>query len=56
MKKNVVILAVAVFTVIFSTQLSAQDQPVSVGIKAGTNLSNYRLGGGMNSSAQGALT
>lgn len=50
MKKNAVILAVAVFTVIFSTQLSAQDQPVSVGIKAGTNLSNYRLGGGMNSS------
>ncbi|OFX54824.1 MAG: hypothetical protein A2W86_08575 [Bacteroidetes bacterium GWD2_45_23] len=31
----------------FSTQLSAQDNPVSIGIKAGTSLSNYRLGDDM---------
>lgn len=47
MKKNVVTFLLAVGALIFTTQLSAQDQPVSFGIKAGSNLSNYRLGGDM---------
>ena len=47
MKKNAVTFLLAVGAIIFTTQLSAQDQPVSFGIKAGTNLSNYRLGGDM---------
>jgi len=47
MKKNVVTFVFAVVASIFSTQLSAQDKPVSFGIKAGPNLSNYRLGGDM---------
>jgi len=50
MKKNVVTFLLAVGALIFSTQLSAQDKPVSFGFKAGTSLSNYRLGGDMNSS------
>jgi hypothetical protein len=45
MKKNVLVFAFAVVTLIFSTQLSAQD--LSVGFKAGAGLSNYRLGGEM---------
>lgn len=47
MKKNVVTFVFAVSALIFSSQLSAQDNPVSVGFKAGTSLSNYRLGGDM---------
>ena len=47
MKKNVFAFIFAVGTLIFSTQLSAQDNPVSVGFKAGASLSNYRLGGNM---------
>lgn len=47
MKKNVLTFVFSVGTLIFSTQLSAQDNPVSVGIKAGTSLSNYRLKGNM---------
>jgi len=47
MKKNVVSFVFAVGALIFSTQLSAQDNPVSVGVKAGTSLSNYRLKGNM---------
>lgn len=39
----------AVGTLIFSTQLSAQDKPLSVGFKVGAGLSNYRLGGDMKS-------
>lgn len=48
MKKNVVTFLFAVGALIFSTQLWAQDKPVSFGFKVGTNLSNYRLGGDMN--------
>ena len=47
MKKNAVTFLLAVGALMFSTQLSAQDRPVSFGIEAGTNLSNYRLGGDM---------
>lgn len=47
MKKKLVTFLVAVGALIFSTQLSAQEKPLSFGIKAGTNLSNYRLGGDM---------
>lgn len=47
MKKNVLTFVFAVGALIFSTGLSAQDKPVSFGFKAGTNLSNYRLGGDM---------
>lgn len=47
MKKNVLTFAFAVGALIFSAQLSAQDTPVSVGFKAGTSLSNYRLKGNM---------
>lgn len=43
MKKNVLTFIFAVGALIFSSQLSAQDNPVSVGFKAGTSLSNYRL-------------
>ncbi|MGE4512583.1 MAG: porin family protein [Chryseobacterium sp.] len=39
----------AVGTLIFSTQLSAQETPLSFGFKAGAGLSNYRLGGDMKS-------
>lgn len=45
MKKNVFTFVFAFGALIFSTELSAQDRPVSFGLKAGTNLSNYRLGG-----------
>lgn len=47
MKKNVVTFVFAVGALIFSTGLSAQDKPLSFGFKAGTSLSNYRLGGDM---------
>lgn len=47
MKKNAATFLLVVGASIFSTQLSAQDSPVSFGIKAGTSLSNYRLGGDM---------
>jgi len=47
MKRNVVTFIVAVGALIFAAQLSAQDKPVSVGFKVGSNLSNYRLGGDM---------
>lgn len=47
MKKNVLTFAFAVGAMVFSSQLSAQDNPVSVGFKAGTSLSNYRLKGNM---------
>jgi hypothetical protein len=50
MTKNVVAFVVAVGTLFFSTQLSAQDSPISVGFQAGTNLSSYRLDGAMTSS------
>lgn len=49
MKKNMLTFVFAVGTLIFSTQLSAQENPLSVGFKAGTGLSNYRLGGDMKS-------
>lgn len=47
MKKNVLTFIFSVGALIFSSQLSAQDNPVSVGFKAGTSLSNYRLKGNM---------
>src|SRR5690606_2732309 len=47
MKKIVLTFAFAVGALIFSFQLSAQDNPVSVGFKAGTGLSNYLLKGNM---------
>ncbi|MBK1439268.1 PorT family protein [Parapedobacter sp. ISTM3] len=47
MKKNVLTFASAVGALIFSFQLSAQDNPVSIGFKAGSSLSNYRLSGNM---------
>jgi hypothetical protein len=47
MKKKVLTFVFAVGTLIFSSPLSAQDNPVSVGFKAGTSLSNYRLNGNM---------
>ncbi|HWV72735.1 MAG TPA: porin family protein [Pseudosphingobacterium sp.] len=47
MKKNTLAFLLAVGTLFFSTQLWAQDSPLSFGVKAGTNLSNYRLGGDM---------
>lgn len=47
MKKNALTFVFAVSALIFSTGLLAQDKPVSFGFKAGTNLSNYRLGGDM---------
>lgn len=50
MKKNVVSFAFAVTALLFTTQVSAQDEPVSFGIKAGTSLSNYRLGGDLSGS------
>lgn len=49
MKKNVLTFVFAMAALIFSTQLSAQDNPVSAGFKASTGLSNYRLGGDMKS-------
>ncbi|OJW36848.1 MAG: hypothetical protein BGO54_07030 [Sphingobacteriales bacterium 46-32] len=49
MKKNMLTFVFAVGTLIFSTQLSAQETPLSVGFKAGAGLSNYRLGGDMKS-------
>ncbi|PRD56849.1 porin family protein [Sphingobacterium gobiense] len=49
MKKNVLAFIFATASVVFSSQLSAQDNPVSVGFKAGTSLSNYRLKGNMKS-------
>lgn len=45
MKKNALIFILTVGTLIFSSQLSAQHNPVAVGFKAGTSLSNYRLKG-----------
>jgi len=47
MKKNIVTFLIAVGALVFTTHLSAQDQPLSFGIKAATNLSIYRLGGDM---------
>lgn len=47
MKKNVLTFIFSVGSLIFSSQLSAQDNPVSVGFKAGTSLSNYRSNGNM---------
>lgn len=47
MKKNVLTFIFALGALISSSQLSAQDNPVSVGFKAGTSLSNYRLKGNM---------
>ena len=45
MKKNALTFILTVGTLIFSSQLSAQHNPVAVGFKAGTSLSNYRLKG-----------
>jgi len=50
MKKNVVSFVFAVIALLFTAQVSAQDGPVSFGFKAGTNLSNYRLGGNLSGS------
>lgn len=50
MKKNVVTVLLAAGAFIFSTGLSAQEKPVSIGFKAVTGLSNYRLGGDMKGS------
>jgi hypothetical protein len=47
MKKYVVTFVFVMAVAMFSTQLSAQDNPVSVVFKAGSSLSNYRLGGDM---------
>lgn len=47
MKKIVVTFVFAVGVLIFSTGLSAQGKPLSFGLKTGTSLSNYRLGGDM---------
>lgn len=47
MKKYVVVFAFVMAAALFSTQSSAQDNPVLAGFKAGTSLSNYRLGGDM---------
>src|SRR5690606_36048861 len=49
MKKNMLTFVFAVGTLVFSTQLSAQENPLSVGFKASTGLSNYHLGGDMKS-------
>ncbi|NGM65066.1 outer membrane beta-barrel protein [Sphingobacterium sp. SGR-19] len=49
MKKNVLTFIFAVSSLIFSSQLSAQETPLSVGFKAGAGLSNYRLRGDMKS-------
>lgn len=45
MKKNVFTFVFAFGALIFSSKLSGQEKSVSFGFKAGTNLSNYRLGG-----------
>lgn len=50
MKKNVVTFVFAVSAMLFTTEVSAQEGPVSYGFKAGTNLSNYRLGGNLSGS------
>ncbi|WP_433900605.1 porin family protein [Sphingobacterium puteale] len=47
MKKNVCTFFLAAATVFFSARLSAQDNPVSIGFKAGTSVSNYRLSGNL---------
>ncbi|NQD71113.1 PorT family protein [Sphingobacterium shayense] len=47
MKKNVVTFVFAISALILSSKVSAQDTPVSFGLKAGAGLSNYRLGGEM---------
>ncbi|WP_293946161.1 MULTISPECIES: porin family protein [unclassified Sphingobacterium] len=47
MKKNVFTFFIGLGALIFSAQLSAQDNPVSIGFKAGTSLSKYRLSGNM---------
>ncbi|MFD1771445.1 porin family protein [Sphingobacterium suaedae] len=52
MKKNVITFFLAVGAWIFSSQLSAQEFPVSVGFKAATNLSNYRLSGGVEGNSK----
>ncbi len=49
MKKNALTFIFAVGALIFFSQLSAQENPLSVGFKAGTGLSNYRLSGDMKS-------
>ncbi|MNK28356.1 Opacity family porin protein [compost metagenome] len=47
MKKNVCTFFLAAATLLFSAQLSAQDNPISIGFKAGTSVSNYRLSGNL---------
>ncbi|MDQ0967695.1 opacity protein-like surface antigen [Flavobacterium sp. W4I14] len=47
MKKNVLAFVCALGAMIFTTELSAQEKPVSVRFKAGAGLLNYRLGGDM---------
>ncbi|MDM1295798.1 PorT family protein [Sphingobacterium sp. N143] len=49
MTKNMLTFVFAVGTLTFSTPLSAQDNPLSVGFKAAASLSNYRLGGDLKS-------
>lgn len=45
MKKSLKTIVLVAGAFIFSSQLSAQNQPVTYGIKAGTSYSGYRLGG-----------
>lgn len=47
MKKNVCTFFLASATLLLSAELSAQDNPISIGFKAGTSVSNYRLSGNM---------
>ncbi|MCL4641949.1 MULTISPECIES: porin family protein [Olivibacter] len=47
MNKNAITFFLAAGALFLSLQMSAQDKPVSFGIKTGPNLSNYRLGGDM---------
>lgn len=47
MKKNVSAIICALGAMIFTTELSAQEKPVSIGFKGGVGLFNYRLGGDM---------
>lgn len=49
MKKNVVTFIFAAGAFFFSPKMSAQEQSLSFGLRAGTSLSNYRLGGDMKS-------
>jgi len=45
MKKNMLTLAFALSTLLFSTQLSAQESKLSLGFRANSSLSNYSLSG-----------